>query len=127
MQTIKGDDYIFQSPNSEDIRDLISHFLDGLKKRSKYAIVLQDQRNDGMNCHLVPFKVSTVLTVTILFMAIVIGNAFGFGLKSLTGGKKKSAISVDDLVDKQANLCKRLYAALDDVTKAQMHFANALG
>jgi hypothetical protein len=72
------------------------------------------------------FKVSTVLTVTILFLTILIGNAFGFGLKNLTGGKKKEKVNVDALVDKQSNLCKRLSTALIDITSAQEHFALAL-
>jgi len=71
-------------------------------------------------------KVSSVLTIAMFLMAIFIGNAFGFGLKSLTGGKKKETISVDSLVDKQANLVKRLYAALGDINKAQQHFAKAI-
>jgi hypothetical protein len=74
------------------------------------------------------FKVSSVLAIAILFfMTIVIGNAFGFGLKSLTGDKKKETVSIDSLVDKQANLVKRLYAAMKDINQAQYHFAQALG
>lgn len=42
LQTVTGDEYTFQSPNSEDIRDLVTYFLDGLKKRSKYVIAIQD-------------------------------------------------------------------------------------
>jgi hypothetical protein len=73
------------------------------------------------------FKISSVLTVAMILMAIVIGNAFGFGLKSITGGKQQGKVDVDALVDNQANLCKRLYAALGDINKAQQHFAKALG
>lgn len=74
------------------------------------------------------FKVSSALTIAILLLTtIVIGNAFGFGLKSLTGGEKKNTISVDSLVDKQTNLVKRLYVALGDINVAQQHFAKALG
>ena len=80
-----------------------------------------------MNAKL--FKVSSALTIAILFlMTIVIGNAFGFGLKSLTGGgKKKESVSVDSLVDNQANLVKRLYVAMKSINDAQYHFALALG
>ena len=74
------------------------------------------------------FKVSSALTLAILFlMSIVIGNAFGFGLKNLTGGKEEGKVSVDTLVDKQSNLCKRLSTALKNITSAQEHFARALG
>ena len=34
-------------------------------------------------------KVSFLFIVATLLVAMVIGNAFGFGLKSLTGGEKK--------------------------------------
>ena len=72
------------------------------------------------------FKVSSVLTIAMFLMVIFMGNAFGFGLKDLTGGKKESKVSVDSLVDNQTDLVKRLYAALIDINKAQQHFAKAL-
>jgi hypothetical protein len=72
------------------------------------------------------FKISSVLTVAMILMAIVIGNAFGFGLKSIAGGKQQGKVDVDALVDKQANLCKRLHAALSEINTAQIHFAKAL-
>ncbi|XP_077197372.1 unconventional myosin-VIIa isoform X3 [Paroedura picta] len=42
MATIKGDEYTFTSNNAEDIRDLVVTFLEGLRKRSKYVVALQD-------------------------------------------------------------------------------------
>lgn len=47
LHTIRDVEYSFQSPNSEDIKDLVTYFLDGLKKRSRYVIGLQDQETDG--------------------------------------------------------------------------------
>jgi len=44
LATMKGDEYTFTSPNAEDIRDLVVTFLEGLKKRSKYVIALQDYK-----------------------------------------------------------------------------------
>lgn len=44
INTIPGAEFIFQSPNSFDICDLINFFLDGLKKRSKYCIALSDYK-----------------------------------------------------------------------------------
>ena len=73
------------------------------------------------------FKVATVSAVAIFLMAMVIGNASGFGLKDLTGGKKKENVDIDSLVDNQNNLCKRLYTALAEINKAQGHFVNATG
>lgn len=43
MSTIRiGEEFTFQSPNSEDIQELVDFFLDGLKRRSNYVIALQD-------------------------------------------------------------------------------------
>lgn len=45
MSTIRiGEEFTFQSPNSEDIQDLVDFFLDGLKRRSNYVIALQDYK-----------------------------------------------------------------------------------
>ena len=42
VSTVRGEEFTFQSPNSEDVRDLVVYFLEGLKKRSKFVIALQD-------------------------------------------------------------------------------------
>ncbi|XP_016402939.1 myosin VIIAa [Sinocyclocheilus rhinocerous] len=42
LATIKGDEYTFTSSNAEDIRDLVVTFLEGLRKRSKFVVALQD-------------------------------------------------------------------------------------
>lgn len=42
LATIKGEEYTFTSPNSEDIKDLIVTFLEGLKKRSRFVIAIHD-------------------------------------------------------------------------------------
>ena len=47
LATVKSDEYTFTSPNAEDIRDLVVTFLEGLKKRSKYVIALQDYSGPG--------------------------------------------------------------------------------
>lgn len=44
LATVKGDEYTFTSPNAEDIRQLVVTFLEGLKKRSKFVIALQDYK-----------------------------------------------------------------------------------
>lgn len=44
INTIRGAEFIFQSPNSFDISGLINFFLDGLKKRSKYCVALSDYK-----------------------------------------------------------------------------------
>ncbi|XP_041088780.1 myosin VIIAa [Polyodon spathula] len=45
LATIKGDEYTFTSNNSDDIRDLIVTFLEGLRSRSKFVVALQDNPN----------------------------------------------------------------------------------
>ncbi|XP_051512450.1 unconventional myosin-VIIa isoform X1 [Myxocyprinus asiaticus] len=42
LATIKADEYTFTSSNAEDIRDLVVTFLEGLRKRSKFVVALQD-------------------------------------------------------------------------------------
>ncbi|TDH15353.1 hypothetical protein EPR50_G00030670, partial [Perca flavescens] len=45
LATIKGDEYTFTSNNAEDIRELVVTFLEGLRKRSKFVVALQDNPN----------------------------------------------------------------------------------
>jgi len=42
LSTIQGHDFMFQCVNAEDFHELVSYMLDGLKKRSRYVIALQD-------------------------------------------------------------------------------------
>jgi myosin-7 len=45
--TIKNDEYTFTSNNADDIRDLVINFLEGLKRKSKYVVVIQDFEPSG--------------------------------------------------------------------------------
>ncbi|XP_046447605.1 myosin-VIIa-like isoform X1 [Daphnia pulex] len=47
LSTVRAEEFTFQSPNAEDIRDLVQFFLEGLKKRSMYAVALQDYKDEG--------------------------------------------------------------------------------
>jgi hypothetical protein len=49
--TVRGEEFTFQSPNAEDIRDLVVYFLEGLKKRSRFVIALQDYKAPGNVVH----------------------------------------------------------------------------
>merc|ERR1719367_1439933 len=44
LATVRSEEFTFQSPNAEDIRDLVVYFLEGLKKRSKFVIGLQEYK-----------------------------------------------------------------------------------
>jgi myosin VIIa len=60
LSTVRGEEFTFQSPNAEDIRDLVVFFLEGLKKRSKYVLALQDYKAPGKSDNLI--KVCELLT-----------------------------------------------------------------
>ncbi|CAF3514389.1 unnamed protein product [Rotaria sp. Silwood1] len=51
--TIKNDEYTFTSNNADDIRDLVINFLEGLKRKSKYVVVIQDfdSTGQGLSIH----------------------------------------------------------------------------
>ncbi|KAG8580733.1 hypothetical protein GDO81_007401, partial [Engystomops pustulosus] len=42
LNTLRGEQFVLTSQNSEEIAKLLLHFLDGLKERSVYAVALQD-------------------------------------------------------------------------------------
>lgn len=56
LSTIRGEEFNFQSPNSEDIRELVMYFLDGLKKRSKFVIATQDYKAAADNSSVLAFN-----------------------------------------------------------------------
>lgn len=47
LATTKQEEYTFTSINGEDIRDLVTFFLDGLRKRSKYVVAMMDYTSPG--------------------------------------------------------------------------------
>lgn len=42
LATIKQDEYSFTSNNTDDVSSLVVTFLEGLRKRSKFVVALQD-------------------------------------------------------------------------------------
>ncbi|KAF0295010.1 Myosin-VIIa [Amphibalanus amphitrite] len=56
LATVRGEEFTFTSPNSEDIRDLVVYFLEGLKKRSRYVIALQDYKAPGEGSSFLNFR-----------------------------------------------------------------------
>lgn len=67
LATVKGDEYTFTSPNAEDIRDLVVTFLEGLKKRSRYVISLQDYNSPSgdqfLRCVIIAYLHSTCIVL----------------------------------------------------------------
>ncbi|XP_050403190.1 myosin-VIIa [Patella vulgata] len=47
ISTVKGDSYVMTSMHADDMFSLLSEFVDGLRDRSKYALVLQDTAQYG--------------------------------------------------------------------------------
>jgi len=49
LVTIRMEEFFFQSPNSEDICDLVNYFLKGLRARSIYVVAIQDYAGEPPN------------------------------------------------------------------------------
>ena len=47
LATTKQEEYTFTSINGEDIRDLVTFFLEGLRKRSKFVVAMMDYTSPG--------------------------------------------------------------------------------
>ncbi|KAK6042831.1 hypothetical protein COOONC_19665 [Cooperia oncophora] len=62
LQTVSGDEYSFQSPNAEDIKELVSTFIDGLKQRSRYVIATKRQKGDD-STNLLEFEVGDLIVL----------------------------------------------------------------
>ena len=50
--TIKNEEYTFTSNNADDIRDLVVNFLEGLKRKSRYVVVIVDFEGSGTSLSL---------------------------------------------------------------------------
>ena len=69
MTTIKGEEYTFTSANGEDIKDLVTAFLDGLRKRSKFVIAMMDYQSPGL---------SIACTGIVLYVCALLGEGSSF-------------------------------------------------
>ncbi|VDK42367.1 unnamed protein product [Anisakis simplex] len=63
IETVSLVEYTFQSPNSEDVRELVEYFLDGLKNRSSYLVALHDCTPSDTNTY-VAFKRGDLLLLS---------------------------------------------------------------
>ena len=48
LSTIRGDSITMTSPNTDDVTELITYFVDGLKERSRYAVAHQMNETRGL-------------------------------------------------------------------------------
>ncbi|CAI5455470.1 unnamed protein product [Caenorhabditis angaria] len=62
IRSVAGEEYTFQSPNADDITNLINSFLDGLKKRSRYLVAIKSQKGDESN-NFLEFEKGDLLTL----------------------------------------------------------------
>lgn len=56
LRTIRQQEFVFQSPDAENLNHLIVGLLDGLKKRSSFCIATQDYDNSGAARSFISFK-----------------------------------------------------------------------
>ncbi|EPB77555.1 myosin head [Ancylostoma ceylanicum] len=62
IKTVTGDEYSFQSPNAEDVKILVSTFIDGLKQRSRYVVATKPQRGSD-STNLLDFECGDLLVL----------------------------------------------------------------
>ncbi|KIH64464.1 myosin head [Ancylostoma duodenale] len=62
IKTVTGDEYSFQSPNAEDVKSLVSTFIDGLKQRSRYVVATKPQRGSD-STNLLDFECGDLLVL----------------------------------------------------------------
>ncbi|XP_077514551.1 unconventional myosin-VIIa ck isoform X2 [Amblyomma americanum] len=86
LSTVRGEEFTFQSPNSEDVRDLVDFFLEGLKKRSKFVIALQEYKGDVAN-YLSFEQGDLILLEDNMCGEIVLSNNWCTGRNERTGEK----------------------------------------
>jgi len=80
--TIKNDEYTFTSNNADDIRDLVINFLEGLKRKSIYVVVIQDFEPSGVGLTI---RRGDLITLEEDTRSNTIGSLFGYNERT---GKK---------------------------------------
>uniref|UniRef100_A0A8C5HP89 Myosin VIIAa n=1 Tax=Gouania willdenowi TaxID=441366 RepID=A0A8C5HP89_GOUWI len=88
LATIKGDEFTFTSNNAEDIRDLVVTFLEGLRKRSKFVVALQDNPNsDGEESTFLTFLKGDLILLDQDCGEQVLNSGWAHGINERTNQK----------------------------------------
>ncbi|XP_033100270.1 myosin-VIIa-like isoform X1 [Anneissia japonica] len=87
LLTVKGDEFTFTSSNAEDIRDLIVGFLEGLKKKSRFVVSLQDNPSQGEGSSFLSFQKGDLIILEHENGDSVMNSGWCYGENDRTGKK----------------------------------------
>ncbi|VIO88002.1 Uncharacterized protein BM_BM5723 [Brugia malayi] len=122
IETVSGDEHCFQSPNTNDIKQLVEFFLNGLKNKSKYLLALHDHFANEGNCEqewsiCLSFKRGDLLFLSDGYCgASLRSSQFVRGENMRTGGRGMIPAS---LVHVLPTICKPSAEATDLLSRSQ--------
>ncbi|XP_018330659.1 myosin-VIIa-like [Agrilus planipennis] len=85
LKTIRNEEYVFQSPDAENLSNIIIYLLDGLKKRSIYCVATQDYKHPTGAASFLTFKKGDLIVLkNNLTGEAIMSTTWGYGE---SGGK----------------------------------------
>ncbi|KAI4464781.1 myosin vii xv [Holotrichia oblita] len=110
FSTIRNEEYVFQSPDAENMYNLIIYLIDGLKERSVYVVAMQDYKHPGEAASFLSYKKGDL---------IVLKNGFtGSDLKSSAWGNGECNGRVGDFITEHVYILPTLYKPPADILQA---------
>lgn len=80
INTVRREEYTFQSPDAEEMKSLILHLIDGLKRRSIYVVATQDYKHPGEAASFLSFKKGDLIELKNgLTGEILLSATWGYG------------------------------------------------
>ncbi|XP_045469872.1 myosin-VIIa-like [Harmonia axyridis] len=79
LPTVKNDEYIFDSPEGQNIVELIQELIDGLKKRSKYLVATQDYRHPTNAESFIAFRKGDLIVLQNATGQDIMNTSYGYG------------------------------------------------
>lgn len=79
ISTAKNEEYIFDSPEGRNIAELIQELIDGLKKRSKYLVAVQDYRHQTNAESFISFRKGDLIVLQNSTGEDLMNNSYGYG------------------------------------------------